>query len=204
MTWEQAWAEGRTPWDAGASPPALHSLCAGELSVAGEPLPRGRALVPGCGAGHDVLTLAASGRETTGVDLAPDAARRFEELRATREVSQTAACVQVLDFFNWRPADPFDLAWDYTFFCAIPPALRPDWANQLAACLRPGAELWTLMFPLVAEPPEDPRGPPYPVHLSLYAAVLEPAGFELLGAAPVPRSHPGREGREQLARWHRR
>ncbi|MCZ7685418.1 MAG: TPMT family class I SAM-dependent methyltransferase [Sandaracinaceae bacterium] len=52
MSWEDAWREGRTGWDAGGSPPALIEL--GARGV----LPAGRALVPGCGAGWDVLTLA--------------------------------------------------------------------------------------------------------------------------------------------------
>ena len=45
MTWQAAWEEGRTPWDAGQSAPILPTVL--------DTLPNGRALVPGAGSGYD-------------------------------------------------------------------------------------------------------------------------------------------------------
>jgi hypothetical protein len=50
--WEQLWKESETPWDAqGVTPAIAHLLDRNQLRE------EGRALVPGCGTGYDVLAL---------------------------------------------------------------------------------------------------------------------------------------------------
>ncbi|HJL17393.1 MAG TPA: methyltransferase domain-containing protein [Sandaracinaceae bacterium LLY-WYZ-13_1] len=196
MTWEKAWREGRTGWDAGASPPVLE-----ELVRRGE-LPAGRALVPGCGAGYDVFTLATEERRVVGLDLAPTAARRFEALREARGVPAERASIVVEDFFAYEPEAPFDVVWDYTFLCAIDPSVRADWARKVESLLAPEGELVTLIFPAVDEPPRG-EGPPHPLRPEHVRELLEPR-FEAVELRPVDRSHPGREGMEHLGRWRRR
>ncbi len=196
MTWENAWREGRTGWDAGGSPPALL-----ELVQAGE-LPGGRALVPGCGAGHDVLTLASGDRTVVGLDVAPTAAARFAELRRERGVPESQARIVTADFFEFEPDARFNLVWDYTFFCAIDPSQRPAWGRHMAELVAPGGLLVTLVFPVVPGAPPD-RGPPYAIHPEDVRAALGDA-FDSVAVEPVSESHPGREGKEILARWRRR
>lgn len=196
MSWEKAWREGRTGWDAGASAPALVELT--ERGV----LPTGRALVPGCGAGYDVFTLASDEREVVGLDIAPTAAERFEALRRERGIAAERATIVSADFFAFD-AEPFDLIFDYTFLCALDPSVRPTWAKRVDALLADGGELVTLIFPAVAEPPLG-QGPPFPLHPADVRGLLEPIGFEAIELAPVTRSHPGREGLEHLGRWRRR
>lgn len=54
--WEELWQETVTPWDLGAPTPALQSEIALHLNeAANQPF---RTLVPGCGAGYDLVTLA--------------------------------------------------------------------------------------------------------------------------------------------------
>lgn len=194
MTWLQAWKEGRTPWDDGRSPPVLDAL------VASGTLPAGRALVPGCGSGYDVLTLASADRTVLGVDLSPVAAARFDALRARADIDPAWATVQVGDFFALAPERPFDLVWDCTFLCALPPELREPWARQMHSLVAPGGELITLIFPVSDAPPD--QGPPYPQTPERVRALL---GDRWTAAAlePVARSNPGREGREWLGRWRR-
>lgn len=196
MTWEEAWREGRTGWDAGESPPILRELV--ESGV----LPSGRALVPGCGAGYDVLTLAGDGRVVVGLDVAPTAAERFDALRRERGVSSARARVLTEDFFAFEPQERFDLIWDYTFLCALDPSMRPAWADEVERLLAPGGELVTLIFPAVDEPPLG-EGPPFPLRPDDVRALLEPR-FEAIELRPVERSHPGRGGMEHLGRWQRR
>lgn len=196
MTWEQAWREGRTGWDAGVSPPALEEL------VAGGQLPPGRVLVPGCGAGYDVLTLATAERTVVGLDVAPSAARRFESLRAARGIPEERARVETADFFVYEPEAPFDLIWDYTFLCAIEPSMREAWAEKVDRLLGPGGELVTLIFPAVDEPPRG-VGPPHPLQPAHVRRLLEPR-WSAVELRPVLHSHPGREGMEWLGRWRRR
>lgn len=197
MSWERAWREGRTGWDAGASPPVLEEL------VADGALPDGRAFVPGCGAGYDVLTLAESGLDVTGLDVAPTAATRFEALRAERGVDRGSARVVIGDFFAHAPDAPYDLIWDYTFLCALEPAMRPDWASKVRSLLSPAGTLATLIFPARPEPLNGPDRPPYPLLPADVESLLSD-GFEQLELRRVERSHPGRDGLEWIARWRPR
>lgn len=197
MSWEQRWREGRTGWDAGASAPALVEL------VSRGVLPEGRALVPGCGAGYDVLTLVDGGRRTVlGLDIAPTAVTRFEALRAERGVSPEQASVRLGDFFA-LDEEPFDLVFDYTFLCAIHPGVRTQWATKMNALVARDGELVTLIFPAVDKPPRG-QGPPFPLWPHEVEALLTPYGFVAVELGPVTSSHPGREGMEHLGRWRRR
>jgi hypothetical protein len=194
MSWQQAWREGRTPWDAGQSPPILTEL------VQRDELPRGRVLVPGCGSGYDVLTLASGPREVTGLEIAPEALQRFESLRQQAGVSPEQASVRQEDFFSWQPPHRFDLIWDYTFLCALHPQDRGSWLSRVDELLAPDGELITLIFPIVDRPADD--GPPYPLHPEQVRALVSPR-FEPHVLEPVERSHPSRQGMEWLGRWHR-
>lgn len=194
MTWERAWQEGRTRWDAGASPPALHALVASHASVE-------RALVPGCGSGYDVFTLAKIAKTVIGLDVVDLARDRFETLRDEHGVAATRAAFVVDDFFTYTPEAPFDIIWDYTFLCALDPSEREAWADRIDTLLADDGELWTLIFP-VHPVPLNPGGPPHPMTPELVRGLLEPR-FEAVHLAPVLESHPGREGKEWLGRWRR-
>ena len=45
---------------------------------------------------------------------------------------------------------PFSFAFDYTFFCAIPPTVRAKWGERNGDVVRPGGLLVALAFPLGA------------------------------------------------------
>ena len=164
-------------------------------------VPGGRALVPGCGAGHDVFALAADDRQALGLELAPTAAARFETLREGLGIGADQAAIEVGDFFSYEPEQPFDVIWDYTFLCAIEPAERQAWARQMDRLLAPNGELYTLIFPVV-DRPLNPGSPPHPLSPELVRGLLEPL-FEAHLLEPVSTSHPGREGKEWLGRWRR-
>ena len=193
VDWQKAWREGRTPWDAGGSPPALRSLLTRNL------VPSGRILVPGCGAGYDLATLAREDREIIGVDLSEDARDAF--VRSHRALPGRVV-YEVVDFFAYDPGEPFDFVWDYTFFCALDPEERPRWADAMARMLNSSGTLATLLFPF-EDPLSDREGPPWPVNAGLVADLLDET-FEAIEVPEVERSHRGREGRERLALWRRR
>lgn len=194
MSWEKAWEEGRTPWDAGSSPPILEEL------VRRGDLPEGRALVPGAGSGYDVLTLAAEARRVVGLELSGIAIGRFDSLRERAGVPPEWARLVRRDFFEFEPDEPFDLVWDYTFLCAIDPSRRWEWVERMDALLAPDGELVTLIFPVREGDPES--GPPYPMSPGLVRDLLEPR-FTAVHLEPVQNSHPARLGREWLGRWRR-
>lgn len=194
MSWEARWEEGRTPWDAGKSAPVLHEL------VAADALPHGRAFVPGAGSGYDLLTLASEQRTTVGLDLAPVAKTQFETLAAGHPHRARTEYV-VGDAFTYAPQTRFDLMWDYTFLCALPAKLRPQWAALVDRVLAPHGELVALIFPVVPDADPD-EGPPYPMTPELVTDLLAP-GFSVKSIAPVERSNPGRSGKEWLGRFVR-
>ncbi|XP_074281298.1 putative thiol methyltransferase 2 isoform X4 [Silene latifolia] len=109
--WEKCWEIGLTTWDLREPTPIVEHLVRNDL------LPKGRALVPGCGS-----------------------------LAATSSNGTCFSFVQA-DFFTWNPTELFDLIFDYTFFCAIEPKLRSAWAHRISDLLKPDGELITLMFP---------------------------------------------------------
>lgn len=40
------------------------------------------------------------------------------------------------------------LAFDYTFLCALDPSVRERWAQHYADIIRPGGELLTVVYPM--------------------------------------------------------
>lgn len=197
-SWEEHWKTGDTPWDAGQSAPSLDAL------LARDELAPGRALVPGCGSGYDVFSLAAAGYEATGVDLAASARSRFSQLAQKLALPPARARLLTADFLlsplhHLEPG--YDLIWDYTFYCAIDPALRHLWKERMLALLNPGGTLAMLLFP-VDETANPDEGPPFPLSLQRVRSALEP---ELSQASleRAPKSHPGRENKEWLGTWQR-
>jgi SAM-dependent methyltransferase len=193
VDWQEAWRVGRTPWDAGQSPPALRNLLAREV------VPAGRILVPGCGTGYDLATLARADREVIGIDVSDKARDAFE--KAHGDLPGTVR-YEVTDFFTYETEDSFDFVWDYTFFCALDPDQRGTWASVMKRLVKTEGLLATLLFPF-EDPITDREGPPWPINTDLVRGFIEEA-FRELEARPVEESHPGREGRERLALWQRR
>jgi methyl halide transferase len=193
IDWREAWKAGCTPWDAGASPPALRDL------LEREAVPSGRILVPGCGAGYDLATLAREGREVVGIDLSDEARTAF--LEAHPSLPGTVV-YEVNDFFAYEPVIGFDFVWDYTFFCALDPEQRSAWGAKMKRLVKPAGTLATLLFPF-EDPISERQGPPWPINTELVRGIITD-GFEALDIIEIRDTHPGREGRERLALWRRR
>ncbi|XP_022149366.1 probable thiol methyltransferase 2 isoform X2 [Momordica charantia] len=190
--WEICWEQGLTPWDLGQPTPVISHLCA--IGA----LPNGRALVPGCGSGHDVVQLACSERYVIGLDISENAIQKARELSSSSPNMRYFTFLKA-DFFSWRPKELFDLIFDYTFFSAIEPAVRPAWGQQMQKLLRPNGELITLMFPI----DNHIGGPPYKVSVSDYEDVLLPLGFKAVLIEDNELAIPPRKGREMIGRWKR-
>jgi SAM-dependent methyltransferase len=193
VDWREAWKAGTTPWDAGTSPPALRNLV--ERGV----VPPGRILVPGCGTGYDLATLARADREVVGIDLSEDARKAF---LAEHPALPGSVAYEVTDFFSYAPAHGFDFVWDYTFFCALDPDQRDAWSQTMKRLVKPGGVLATLIFPF-EDPISAKQGPPWPINTTLVRGCIDDA-FDELDTAEVEQTHPGREGKERLVRWRRR
>jgi cyclopropane fatty-acyl-phospholipid synthase-like methyltransferase len=131
-------------------------------------------LVPGCGRGYDVLTLASESRVAIGLDCSEEAMKQAEQLRDSRGIPRERAQFVVGNFFDYPFGQKFNLVYDLTFFCALPPESRSKWAKRMKEIIEPGGELVTVLFPIG----DYEGGPPYAMSLELYKQFLEPLGFE--------------------------
>ena len=64
MDWDEYYQKGEVFWDKGAPAPALRQYL--ECHAV-----RGRALVPGCGRGHEEAVAVEHGSDATGLEIAP-------------------------------------------------------------------------------------------------------------------------------------
>jgi len=168
--WFDRWATGGikpgVAWDMGSPSPAL------QKAIDSNTIPDGRALVPGCGRGYDIKALATSRRYVLGADIVPKAVDEANVYLKENNVSPQQGEVKVLDFFqlSTEPKDKFDFIYDYTFLCALDPSIRDDWAKQMGNLVKPGGELFCLIFPINTE---LKTGPPFAVSLEEVKNLLE-------------------------------
>ncbi|CAM9128467.1 unnamed protein product, partial [Ectocarpus fasciculatus] len=193
--WQSVWNAGLNP---GEKFDALQPLPALTQMVEAGSIPNGRALVPGCGRGYDVILLASAERVVTGLDISPVAIAAAEEFYANvpadKKPPRESVVYSTTSFFDLpEEADSkFQFVYDYTFFCALDPSVRQQWAEKMAAVVAPGGELCTIIFPIG----EKEGGPPFRVSLDDYKSVLSPVGFECvqLELLPPHLCHKGRDG----------
>eukprot|EP01031_Cornospumella_fuschlensis_P023566 gene23566-28576_t len=203
--WEAIWKSGLEPgqgWDVmTTSPCLLKYLQEGKIPV-------GRALVPGCGRGYDLVALCSAERHVTGLEISPTAIQVCVEYAHAHIPSALHPQVRVLERSFFEEDGEYDFIYDYTFLCALDPSLRSDWASKMAKLVKPGGLLMTLIFPIwtnideqgtplvshlertvvAGTPSTGPRpdgGPPFRVSLELLRELLTPVGFhcEDLGMA---------------------
>ena len=151
MNWEEIYQKGEVFWNKGeASPPMKQYLERHPV--------RGRALVPGCGHGHEVALAVEHGLDAIGLDIAPTG---VAEARAL--YPKLAERFVVGDLFN--PAaelrGAFDVVLEHTCLSGLHPSLRADYRQGIDLTLKRGGLLIGVWF---IEPDLDPgdEGPPFP------------------------------------------
>ncbi|GFF22668.1 probable thiol methyltransferase 2 [Aspergillus lentulus] len=174
--WAELWNKSGgkpLPFDRGFPNPALEDTLIEKRDIIGDPIGRGaqgntyrkKALVPGCGRGVDVLLLASFGYDAYGLEYSATAVEVCKEEQAKNgdkypvrdaEIGQGKITFVQGDFFKdtWLeklqlPRNSFDLIYDYTFFCALDPSMRPQWALRHTQLLAdsPRGHLICLEFP---------------------------------------------------------
>ncbi len=202
LDWQQAYADGTTPWDLRAPTPALATLLAQPVLAEAGLRAAARIAVPGCGRGHDLRVWSQRGFDVTGFDLAPSA---VEEASALLALNRARARVLCRDVFGLVPEfeDSFDLVYDYTCYCAIPPHLRSAYAHTLAGILRPRGLLLHLTFPMRAELVGKHGRPPHLITETDLHKSFD-AHFELLRDLPAEHSVPQRVAAERWFLWRKK
>ncbi|MBT5620039.1 MAG: methyltransferase domain-containing protein [Verrucomicrobia bacterium] len=185
--WEALYQANDTFWDHGEASPGLVDYLAANSS-----LPLGQALVPGCGRGHDARALAQAGWAATGLDLAPSSVPLAKRLA---DEERLPIDYRIGDFLSDEPHKLFDLVFEHTLFCAIPPVRRDDYVQALRRWLKPGGLYLAVNYMIT----EDNGEPPFSTTTAeLDERFGEP--FELLRRW-TPRSYEGREGKELINEW---
>ncbi|KAK5081279.1 hypothetical protein LTR05_008073 [Lithohypha guttulata] len=224
------------PWDRMVPSPALADTLNNHSQVIGTSklvLPDGttrrkRALVPGCGRGVDVMLLQAYGYDVVGLEYsgtAVEACKTYaretenEELYKARDekVGKGSKIYVQGDFYandwleraglgEYGKEGVFELIYDYTFFCAMHPSMRPAWAKRMPTLLAsdPQANLICLEFP--TNKPAESGGPPFSSPPKAYMEHLSHPGENVpyndkgeVRVQPLAESGPG--ALERVGHW---
>jgi len=118
------WYFRKPPWDSGVTPPELFEFI--------QTHPAGRAIDLGCGTGTNIITLAKTGWQVTGIDFAPRAIQI-----AKRKLKQQNIHAQLFvgDVTNFKVTSQFDLALDIGCFHSL--ENKADYLTQLDKILAP-------------------------------------------------------------------
>jgi len=184
--WNTRYAAGKTPWDFGGVPAALRSFLARAKP--------GRVLIPGCGSGYEVQAFHDAGFDVTAIDFSSAAVER-----AGRLLGPLRRCVIEGDFFAHDfTGQNFDLIYERTFLCSLPPERWPLYGRRMAELLQKGKVLAGVFLY-----GEEPDPPPYPL-TEAQATELLGEVFELIRSDPVSDSLQLFGGMERWQEWRRK
>lgn len=147
--WSEAYKEAPQPgWDLGGPHPQLKAIMP-QLK-----LNKMRVLVLGCGQGHDAAFFAEQGHFVTAVDFSEEALSRARTLYGHHSQLQFVKA----DALNLpRSMDQkFDLIFEHTCYCAIPPQKRNDLTKTWRQVLADEGHVLGI-FPVY----DRPAGPPF-------------------------------------------
>jgi len=178
--WENKYQKNKTGWDLGEVSPPLKAyfdqLENKELTI----------LIPGAGNSYEAEYLFNKGfKNVFVIDLATSALENIKK----RVPNFPDAQLIHGDFFELKGS--FDLIIEQTFFCALDPALRPNYAEKMQTLLAPKGQLVGLLFE--ADLNED--HPPFGGNQKEYLTYFTPF-FKSIQMQPCYNSYPNRQGME--------
>lgn len=118
------WYFRKPPWDSGITPPELFEFI--------QTHPAGRAIDLGCGTGTNLITLAKTGWQVTGIDFA---SRAIQIARRKLKAQNVQAQLLVGDVTNFKVDSKFDLVLDIGCFHGV--QNKADYLTQLDSILAP-------------------------------------------------------------------
>lgn len=145
--WQELWAEGRTKWDVGyAAPPiAEYTDQLKDKTI--------KILIPGAGNAYEAEYL--HKHRFTNVFVLDIAPMPLDNL-LKRSPGFPNEHLLNEDFFEHK--GEYDLIIEHTFFIAIDPSMRVEYAKKIHSLLKPGGKLVGLL--IEGETP-DAEGPPH-------------------------------------------
>lgn len=179
--WSARYDAGDTPWDLGRPHPELLRRLDDDPGLGGSV---GRALVPGCGRGHDARALADAGWEVVAVDMAPSLAPI-----AGAALAEAGGTFVVADLFDRDALGAaldgrlVDLVFDHTLFCALPLRLRPAFGAVCRDVLAPTGRVTSIVFPIGRDHADG--GPPWGMAPDDLDDALGPAFVRIETSEPI-------------------
>lgn len=155
--WEDRYQKGEIGWDIGTISTPLKEYI-DQLTNKNVKI-----LIPGAGNGYEFDYLVENGfKNVFVIDIASSPLKSI--------VDRNPECVSNLihgDFFTLN--EKFDLVLEQTFFCAIPPLRRAEYAAKMSEILQPNGKIVGLLFdfPLTEEGP--PFGGSIEEYINLFA-----------------------------------
>lgn len=179
--WNSRYENSQTGWDIGAPSTPLVTYF---KSLTDRSL---RILIPGCGNGYEAGWLLENGfTNLTVIDIAPSLTASLQE--KYQYYSGKQLHVITGNFFELEGS--YDLIVEQTFFCALDPVLRSDYARKMHQLLAPVGKLMGVLFNREFE-----GGPPFGGNSTEYEALFSPL-FHLHKLEACYNSIPPRMGSE--------
>ena len=169
MKWEKAWFSQHTPWDRGD----VHPLFL-EIKKQFPQCFQGKALVPGCGHGHEAGWASSVGlEEVVGVDIVETA------IESAKKRYSQGVDFFVKDFLKQDPKwiDGFDVVLDRACLCAFPEIDRRAYYERIGQYIKEGGFWVSVSFEQVSR--KD--GPPFAVPMQEIHSYLD-KNFSLMYA----------------------
>ncbi|MGR3810717.1 methyltransferase domain-containing protein [Jiulongibacter sp. NS-SX5] len=180
--WSERYINKQTGWDLGTvSPPIkayIDQLSNKDISI----------LIPGCGNSYEAEYVLSKGfKKVTLVDISEVLVAQLKGKFAA-EIAEGRCEVIHANFFDLKGT--FDLVIEQTFFCAIDPDLRKEYAVKMAELLVKGGKIAGVLFEM-----NKPDGPPFGGNREEYKTYFEPY-FEIKTMEPCFNSIDSRAGKE--------
>ena len=178
--WNERYENGQTGWDIGYPSTPIKEFIDSLTDRST------RILIPGAGNAYEAEYLHSKGFENVSV---LDISERAIELFKNRVPSFPKDHLFLGDFFNHEGAH--DLILEQTFFCALPPDMRPRYAKKMRDLLAKGGKLAGVMFNF----PLTEDGPPFGGSEEEYGTYFKP-NFAAVNIKPCLNSIEPRQGSE--------
>lgn len=188
--WEKRYEAGEIQWDIGYISTPIHDYIDNLIAKGVDK--NSHILIPGAGNAYEAEHLHEEGfTNVIVVDFAAEALARL----ANKYPDFPREHLVQADFFTLSPETyQFDYVIEQTFFCAIDPSRREDYAKHMQALLKPTGELFGVLFDQ-----DFKQSPPFGGHLAEYQALFT-RYFTIKTMEPCYNSIPPRQGSELFVR----
>ncbi|WP_378176743.1 methyltransferase domain-containing protein [Aquimarina sp. SS2-1] len=175
--WSNKYKSQQTGWDIGYASPSIVSYF-DQLNNKNIKI-----LIPGCGNAYEAISLFENGFQNIYIlDFVEDTLERFKVKYPHFPENQ----IINKDFFYFD--GQFDLIVEQTFFCALSPDLRTNYAFKMKSLLKPTGKLIGLFFSDTFEKTGPPFGGTKEEYVSLFSPLFKIKTLEKCYNSIPPRS----------------